>query len=64
MDALGSGTTSTVIVREARIASRDLNPGQKVDGVVCLKEADGKPTVYRFVFGNDESHQVSAAAVL
>ena len=64
MDALGSGTTSTVIVREARIASRDLNPGQTVDGVVCLKEADTKPIVYRLVFGNDESHTVSAAAVL
>ncbi|HEY6414143.1 MAG TPA: hypothetical protein VIX42_10670, partial [Edaphobacter sp.] len=63
---LGSGSTANLTVREARISNHDVNPGQTVDGVLCFKEAEStaKPQVYRFVFDNDESHPVDAAAVL
>jgi hypothetical protein len=64
VNALGTGTTSGMILREMRISNRDVNPGQSVDGVLCLKQSDEKPQLYRFVFANDESHPVSAAAVL
>ena len=64
VDALGGGTTSNLTVREARVSNRDLNPGQSVEGVLCLKDSEEKPQVYRFVFANDQSHPVSAAAVL
>ena len=64
VNTFGTGTTSGVILRETRISNRDVNPGQSVDGVLCLKQIDEKPQIYRFVFANDESHPVSAAAVL
>ncbi len=64
VEALGSGTTSNLTVREGRISNRDVNPGQTVEGVLCFKQPDEQPQIYRFVFANDESHPVSAAAVL
>jgi hypothetical protein len=64
VDALGLGTTATLSVREGRISNRDVNPGQTIDGVLCFKGTDEKPQIYRFVFANDESHVVSASAVL
>jgi hypothetical protein len=64
VQALGSGTTSNLMVREGRISNRDVNPGQTVDGVLCFQQIDEQPQIYRFVFANDESHPVSAAAVL
>ena len=64
VQALGSGTTSNLMVREGRISNPDVNPGQTVDGVLCFKQTDNQPQIYRFVFASDESHPVSAAAVL
>lgn len=64
VDTFGTGTTSGMILRETRIGNRDVNPGQSVDGVLCFKQTEDKPQIYRFVFANDESHPVSAAAVL
>jgi len=60
----GSGSSTNLTVREARVSSRDVNPGQTVDGVLCFKTSLDKPQLYRFVFANDDSHPVSAAAVL
>ena len=64
IQALGSGTTSSLIVREQRISNPDVNPGQTVDGVLCFEQTSEEPHLYRFVFQNDESHPVIAAAVL
>ncbi len=60
----GSGSTANMTVREARVSNRDVNPGQSVDGVLCFKEDEGKPQIYRFVFADDQSKPVDAAAVL
>ena len=57
-------STSTMIVREARISRRNVNPGQTANGVLCFEASVGKPQLYRFVFANDQSHPVDAAAVL
>ena len=64
IQALGSGTTSSLIMREQRISNPDVNPGQTVDGVLCFEQTSEQPHLYRFVFQNDESHPVIAAAVL
>ena len=64
IQALGAGTTSSLIVREERSSSPDVNPGQTVDGVLCFEQPGDQPHLYRFVFQNDESHPVTAAAVL
>ena len=64
IQAFGSGTTSSLIVREERISNPDVNPGQTVDGVLCFEQTSERPQLYRFVFQNDESHPVNAAAVL
>ena len=64
IQALGAGTTSTLSVREERISNPDVNPGQTVDGVLCFEQTSQGPHLYRFVFQNDESHSVTAAAVL
>jgi len=61
---LGTGSTTTVPVREARFSNRDVNPGQSVEGVLCFKQLEDRPQIYRFVFANDLTHQVDAAAVL
>lgn len=61
---LGTGSTTTVPIREARFSSRDVNPGQSVEGVLCFKQTEDKPQIYRFVFANDLTHQVDAAVVL
>jgi len=62
--ALGGGTQVPLIVREDRLSNRDVIPGQSVDGVLCFKTNGDKPQIYRFVFPNDQSHPVDAAAVL
>ncbi len=62
--ALGGGTAVPLIVREDRLSNQDVNPGQSVDGVLCFRTNEDKPQVYRFVFANDQSHPVDAAAVL
>jgi hypothetical protein len=62
--SFGSGTTSSLIVREGRLSNRDVNPGESVDGVLCVKNNQNNPQVYRFVFANDDTHPVNAAAVL
>jgi hypothetical protein len=64
LTSFGSGTTSSLIVREGRLSNRDVNPGESVDGVLCVKKNQDTPQVYRFVFANDDTHPVSAAAVL
>ncbi len=61
---LGTGSMTAVPVRETRLSSRDVNPGQSVEGVLCFKQTEDKPQIYRFVFANDLNHQVDAAAVL
>ena len=61
---LGVGSMTTVPIRETRLSSRDVNPGQSVEGVLCFKPTEDKPQIYRFVFANDLNHQVDAAAVL
>lgn len=60
----GPGSMTAVPVRETRLSSRDVNPGQSVEGVLCFKPTEDKPQIYRFVFANDLNHQVDAAAVL
>ena len=64
VQALGSGTTSSISAREERISNPDVNPGQTVDGVLCFEQTSDEPHLYRFVFQNDESHPVTAAVVL
>lgn len=64
VQALGAGTTSRIMAREGRISNPDVNPGQTVDGVLCFRQTEDQPQIYRFVFANDQSHPVSAAAVL
>ena len=61
---LGTGSMTAVPVRETRLSSRDVNPGQSVEGVLCFKQTEDKPQIYRFVFANDLNHQVDATAVL
>lgn len=60
----GTESTIPITVREAWISSSDVNPGQTANGVLCFEARAGKPQLYRFVFANDESHPVNAAAVL
>ncbi len=61
---IGTGSMTAVPVRETRLSSRDVNPGQSVEGVLCFKQTEDKPQIYRFVFANDLNHQVDATAVL
>ncbi len=61
---LGSGTTIGISVSETRIDNRDLSPGQTAAGIVCIRDSEEKPQLYRFNFANDENRAVGAAAVL
>jgi hypothetical protein len=63
MSMFGGVSADTLVVEEASISDRDLNPGQTVEGVLCFTGGD-EPQIYRFVFANDEIHPVDAAAVL
>ena len=37
---LGTGSMTAVPVRETRLSSRDVNPGQSVEGVLCFKQTE------------------------
>ena len=57
-------STSQVTLREARLNSRDIAPGQSADGVVCFTKAQTTPQIYQFIFANDETHPIRVTAVL
>jgi len=60
-----SHATSQVTVRTTAIPEKDVPPGATAEGVVVLAPADiQKAGVYEFVFGDDGTHRIQAAAVL
>ena len=60
-----SHATSQVTVRTTAIPEKDVPPGATVEGVLALAPVDiQKAGVYEFVFGDDGTHRIRAAAVL
>lgn len=62
--SLGLEATSGINVVRCEIHDRDIPPGHAATGVVGIRIPTSQPQLYRFIFGNAGTQEVSASAVL
>jgi len=61
---LGLEQTSGISVVRSDIHDRDVPPGHTATGVIGIRIPTSQPQLYRFLFGNAGTQEVSASAVL